>query len=169
MEIQLLATLPDEKRAQRLKELRTLNTSTKKANPLVAVVNVESAFKATELLVNHSSYFLDMPEMNVKWLYNELCGVHGGVSKFRNICSLIKCTFVLQLMCSAITAMAHKLDLCLTDTVLELEDVERFLGSAGDVASEIKQRVSQLQRGKKVEELQKLLPVSVFCSSFTFT
>ena len=86
MEIQLLATLPEEKRAQRLKELRNLNTA-KKANPLVTVVNVESAFKATELLVNHSSYFLDMPEMNVKWLYNELCGTHGGVSKFRNSCS----------------------------------------------------------------------------------
>lgn len=82
MEIQLLATLKDEKRrAERLKELRNVKPSAKKANPLVTVVNTESAFKATELLVNNSSYFLDMAEMNVKWLYNELCGIHGGVSK----------------------------------------------------------------------------------------
>lgn len=79
MEIQLLATLPEEKREQRLKELRSRGAS-KKANPLVTIVNSDSAFKATELLVNHSSYFLDMPEMNVKWLHSQLCGIHGGVS-----------------------------------------------------------------------------------------
>ena len=58
-------------------------------------------------------------------------------------------------------AMAHKLDLCFTDAVLTLEVVERLLASSpDDIASEIKQTMSQLQRGKKVEELQRLLPVS---------
>lgn len=80
MEIQFLATLPDEKRGQRLKDLRSRNASAKRVNPLVTVVNSESAFKATEILVNRSSHFLDMPEMNVRWLHDQLCGIRGGVS-----------------------------------------------------------------------------------------
>ena len=71
----------EKRRAERLKELQNLNSVAKKANPLVTVVNTESAFKATELFINYSSYFLDMPEMNIKWLYNELCRIHGGVSE----------------------------------------------------------------------------------------
>lgn len=64
-------------------------------------------------------------------------------------------------MCAAVMAMAHKLDLCFTDAVLTLEVVEQLLASSADnIASEIKQTMSRLQQGKKVEELLKLLPVS---------
>lgn len=81
MEIQYLRTLPEEKRAERLKELRSCNVSAKRASPLVTVVNSKSAFKATEVLVNCSSHFLDMPEMNIKWLHAQLCSIHGGVGE----------------------------------------------------------------------------------------
>lgn len=79
MEIQYLSTLSESKREERVKELRTSNSS-KKASPLIGVINSDAAFKCTDLLVNHgSSHFMEMPEMNVKWLHRELCGVHGGV------------------------------------------------------------------------------------------
>lgn len=90
MEIQLLATLPSTKREERLKQLRSSNSS-KKAIPLVGVVNSEAAFKSTEILVNCSSHFLDMPELNIKWLHRELCGLHGGVCQFHFVIMLIIC------------------------------------------------------------------------------
>lgn len=87
MEIQLLATLTVSKREERLKELRSGNM-TKKANPLVTVVNSEAAFKSAETLINCCSHFLDMAEMSVKWLYRELCGLHGGVSEHALVVSI---------------------------------------------------------------------------------
>lgn len=71
MEIQFMATLTDAKREERLKELHNSNTS-KKADPLIALINCDPAFRVTESLVNTSSHFLEMTEMNIRWLWQQL-------------------------------------------------------------------------------------------------
>jgi len=79
MEIQYMATLDDQKRAVRMAELRSAAAARKKANKLLAIFNSNSAFHAVEQLVQHGGHFMEMPEMNVRWLQGQLCGPCGGV------------------------------------------------------------------------------------------
>lgn len=81
MEFQYLASLADSQRDLRLKELRANNTS-KKADPLVGIITSERAFKSTTMLVKYSEHFLEMPEIGIRWLHSNLCGLHGGVGVF---------------------------------------------------------------------------------------
>jgi len=80
MEIQYMSTLDEKKRSARLTELRTTTGIRKKANKFVAILNSNPAFQAVELLVQHGGHFMEMPEMNVRWLHGQLCGTYGGVS-----------------------------------------------------------------------------------------
>ena len=82
MEIQYIATLNPTKRKERMQELRTDNATRKKANKLVAILKSNPVFLSVEQLVQHGPHFMEMPDMNVKWLHNHLCGIHGGVSTF---------------------------------------------------------------------------------------
>lgn len=79
MEIQYMATLDGTKRDERLQELRSSGIR-KKANKLVALLNSAPVFAAVEKLVQRGAHFLEMPELNVSWLHQKLCGTQGGVS-----------------------------------------------------------------------------------------
>jgi len=80
MEIQYMVTLDNQKRTARLTELRSAAGVRKKADKLVAIFNSNSAFHAVEQLVQYGGHFMEMPEMNVRWLQGHLCGPYGGVS-----------------------------------------------------------------------------------------
>lgn len=83
MEIQYLATLDDQKRTAKMAELRSAASVRKKANKLLAILNSDPAFHAVEQLVHRGGHFMEMPEMNVRWLQGHLCGPHGGVGSLR--------------------------------------------------------------------------------------
>ncbi|KAI5999911.1 hypothetical protein EDD15DRAFT_2362418 [Pisolithus albus] len=109
MEIQYMATLNLQKRAARLVELRSSTGIRKKANKLVAILNSNPAFHAVEQLVQHGGHFMEMPEMNVRWLHGHLCGPYGG------------------LLCAAIGVMAERLDICFGSCDLSHDEVDKLL------------------------------------------
>ncbi|KAI6035898.1 hypothetical protein PISMIDRAFT_15689 [Pisolithus microcarpus 441] len=109
MEIQYMATLNLQKRAARLVELRSSTGIRKKANKLVAILNSNPAFHAVEQLVQHGGHFMEMPEMNVRWLHSHLCGPYGG------------------LLCAAIGVMAERLDICFGSCDLSHDEVDKLL------------------------------------------
>ncbi|KAI6102269.1 hypothetical protein F5141DRAFT_1217879 [Pisolithus sp. B1] len=109
MEIQYMATLDLQKRAARLVELRSSTGIRKKANKLVALLNSNPAFHAVEQLVQHGGHFMEMPEMNIRWLHGHLCGPYGG------------------LLCAAIRVMAEKLDMCFGSYDLSRNEVDKLL------------------------------------------
>lgn len=66
-------------------------------------------------------------------------------------------------MCSAITSMADKLDLCFTDVALTMAVVDKVLqvqDSQPSQHDELKQHICTLRQHEKVKELEILLPVS---------
>lgn len=59
--------------------------------------------------------------------------------------------------------MAERLDICLTDATLKMEDVDNLLkASVVQDPSPLQRQMVQLRQGRQVEALHKLLPVSFF-------
>ncbi|KAG9309132.1 hypothetical protein JVU11DRAFT_10839 [Chiua virens] len=119
MEMQYIATLSPAKREERIRALRIDTTARKKASKLVTILNSNPAFLAIEQLIEHGPHFMEMPDMNVRWLYKHLCGVHGG------------------LMCAGITGMAEMLDLCFSQAPLSMATVEDLLESRDTLGTDV--------------------------------